>query len=354
MKLYIAGGTGEHGRNCFYVQGEKLCFLVDCGMMADAPESPYPRLTAEQIRRTDILFLTHSHADHSGAIPWLYKNGFHGIIAADRKTISQLPFTLKNFLTLDALAPEGAGQYGALKIHWGRSGHCAGSVWYCFSEGGKTIFFSGDYTENTLVYRCDPIRNWQADCAVLDCAYGSDETPYADACDRLFRETKELLSLNGLLLLPVPKYGRGLEILKLFAENLREISFYADDLFLENLNEACKGGFWYQPLKIDAAVSRYAGQAQGIVFVSDPQLRSSKGRMIAKQVLSLGGAAVMTGTTEKGSYSAQLIQQGNMVQLSYPVHLNYAQFEKLRSENNFSRSIPYHSGELTADREYIF
>ncbi len=26
MKLLIAGGVGEHGRNCFYVQGERRRF----------------------------------------------------------------------------------------------------------------------------------------------------------------------------------------------------------------------------------------------------------------------------------------------------------------------------------------
>ena len=47
MELFIAGGVGEHGRNCFLVQGEARCFLVDCGKMADTPEDPYPRLTPE-------------------------------------------------------------------------------------------------------------------------------------------------------------------------------------------------------------------------------------------------------------------------------------------------------------------
>ncbi len=37
MKLMIAGGVGEHGRNCFLVQGETIRFLTDCGKMADTP-----------------------------------------------------------------------------------------------------------------------------------------------------------------------------------------------------------------------------------------------------------------------------------------------------------------------------
>lgn len=90
-----------------------------------------------------------------------------------------------------------------ISFQWGRSGHCAGSVWYHFTENESSVFFSGDYTENTQVYACDPIRDRQADLAVLDCAYGFDETPYNTACDRLLMETERLFFKYKLLLYPV-------------------------------------------------------------------------------------------------------------------------------------------------------
>ena len=42
MKLQIAGGCGEHGRNCFHVIGEHTAFLVDCGQMAGNPAEAIP------------------------------------------------------------------------------------------------------------------------------------------------------------------------------------------------------------------------------------------------------------------------------------------------------------------------
>ena len=353
MKLFIAGGVGEHGRNCFYVQGETIRFLVDCGKMADTPEDPYPRLTREQIGGLDAVFLTHSHADHTGALPWLYENGFCGTVIATAETLSQLPFAVKNRRVLQEICPNGVGQLQNLSVQWGRSGHCVGSVWYCFTENGKSVFFSGDYTEDTQVYACDPIRSQCADLAVLDCAYGRDETPYGTACDQLVQKTEELLSMHKLLLFPVPKYGRGLEILKLFSDRLSGVSYYADALFLQNLAEQDAGGFWYRPVKINAPVCPYDGQTQGIVFVSDPQLRSETAQRVAEQVLSLGGAAVMTGTLEKGSYSENLSQQGKMTLLRYPVHLNHAQFARLKGQNDFQQAIPYHSRELSVKREAL-
>lgn len=347
MELFIAGGVGEHGRNCFLVQGETLSFLVDCGIMADTSDDPYPHLSAKQIQGLDAVFLTHSHADHTGALPWLSQNGFTGTVIAAEETLRQLPFSLGKHIALSELCPTGTGRFRDLTVAWGRSGHCVGSVWFRFVENGKTIFFSGDYTEDTQVYACDLIRGQHADLAVLDCAYGRDETLYSAACDRLVRKTEQLLSVHNLLLFPVPKYGRGLEILRLFADCLNGAAYYGDTIFIENLAAQKKGGFWYRPDKINGSVQTYRGQAQGIVFVSDPQLRSGMAQKTAEHILSLGGKAVMTGTLEKGSYSEHLSLRGKMELLRYPVHLNYAQFEQLKRENSFVQTIPYHSKDFS-------
>ena len=354
MKLFIAGGVGEHGRNCFLVQGDTICFLVDCGKMADEPDNPYPHLTPEQIRHLDAVFLTHSHADHTGSLPWLYENGFTGAVIASEETLRQLSFSVRAHAALETLCPAGSGRFQHLSIIWGRSGHCAGSVWYRFANGKKSILFSGDYTEDTQVYACDPIRRQAADLAVLDCAYGTDRTPYHAACDFLLQETARLLDAHKVLLFPVPKYGRGSEVLKLFSERLPGASYSADSLFLENLSAQRAGGFWYRPGKISTPVSAYAGQAQGIVFVSDPQLRSEEGRRTSEQVLTLGGRAVMTGTIEKGSFSEYLMHQGKMELLRYPVHCNHVLFEQLTEENSFSITIPYHSEEFSVKSEILF
>ena len=85
MKVTFAGGVGEHGRNCFLVEGESLSFLVDCGVMVGAAQ-PYPHLAPEQIVPLDYIFLTHSHADHTGALPWFVGQGFHGVVVASQKT----------------------------------------------------------------------------------------------------------------------------------------------------------------------------------------------------------------------------------------------------------------------------
>lgn len=356
MELTIAGGCGEHGRNCFHVKGADANFLVDCGIMAGEPGVGYPHLSADEARQLKWLFLTHSHADHTGALPWLEQMGFTGPVIASRHTLNQLPFPLENGIALESLCPHGEGIFHGISLQWGRSGHCVGSVWYRFSLEGKHILFSGDYTENTQVYAVDPIRGQSADIAVLDCAYGNDQRSYEEICGRLTSRVRELLELHRLLAFPVPKYGRGLELLRLFQKSGMEGPFFGDEHFLGELNQ------WnqYQPwLKDDSKqlqkpVFPYSGKEnRGILFLSDPQLRNPASREAVRRVLASGGKAIMTGTVEKGSYSEKLLEAGQMELLRYSVHLNRQQMDALASKNSFDRVIAYHSPQIPSAHRYL-
>ena len=197
MQLNIIGGVGEHGRNCFLVKDRDISFLVDCGKNADDVNDSYPHLTKQQIKTIDLVFLTHSHNDHVGALPWLYENGFKGKVIASKETIEQLPFEIREQLVLEEICPNGKGVLNDLEIVWGKSGHCVGSVWYKFTKKDKCILFSGDYIEDTQVYKCDPIRNISGEVAVIDCAYGQNSLTYQQYCDLFVDRVKEILNDDG-------------------------------------------------------------------------------------------------------------------------------------------------------------
>ena len=63
MQITIAGGCGDFGRSCFFVEGGRHAFIVDAGTSTDGLDR-VPDLTAEQVARAEYLFITHSHRDH--------------------------------------------------------------------------------------------------------------------------------------------------------------------------------------------------------------------------------------------------------------------------------------------------
>ena len=314
---------------------------------------PYPNLTPERIRSLQYVFLTHSHADHTGALPWLLEQGFSGTVIASDETFGQLPFSLPDTRTLRSFRPpEG------LKLRWGRSGHCPGSVWYEFGLEGQTLLFSGDYTERSLVYETDPIRRTRAELAVIDCAYGADPRSAEVLRFDFLTRMAALLAAGKPVLLPVPKYGRGLEQLALLCRARPKAAVFGDAQFLYQLAWAQTDRFWLGP---NARDSLTRAQVQpltlvpesGVCFLSDPQLKSQEARELADAFLDAGGSLIMTGTPEHGSYSEALLQAGKMELLRYPVHQNETEYRTLLRENHFSRAIPYHTPDFSAKREIL-
>lgn len=340
MELYIAGGVGEHGRNCFFLQNGEDAILVDCGLMAGS-DAPLPHLAEKQIRKLKAVFLTHSHADHTGALPWLIRQGYTGPIIATAPTLQQLPFIVQNTVALEHIGPRNEKCNG---IMWGLSGHCAGSVWLKMDWDGKTILFSGDYTEQSEVYPCDALRNHAADLAVLDCAYGHDSVLWNDSVTAAAAAVDNLLEKVPMVFLPVPKYGRGIDLLLQIRRRLPYVSIYGDAHFCKQAETALINETWYNPLpqRVLRSVKQDGTETEGVVFLSDPQLRDAAGER-AKELLEQGARGVMTGTPDAGSFSSELLTEGKMEFWRYPVHLNETQCDTLIEENHFTKVLRYHS-----------
>lgn len=361
--LRVAGGCGEHGRNCFRLTGDApgQDVLVDCGLMAGAEGSPYPRLAPDEIAGLAAVLLTHSHADHSGAVPWLRGQGFRGRVVATARTLAQLPFDRGPTVALEDACPGGAGELPGMRVRWGRSGHCAGSVWYLLElgEGGPRVLFTGDYTERSLAYACDRIRGVRADASVVDCAYGEDATSFEERCAQIVGFVAER-ACEGPVLLPVPRYGRGVDLALLLRRELPGLELLADGRLRAQVGTlADEGDPWARPGADLGGLSGDLGELprgrrlpRAVLLACDPQLRGEAARELAGRVLDQGGALLMTGTPERGSLSERLVREGRMAMLRYPVHQRMADVDALRRENDLGTEVLFHCPELPARERY--
>ncbi|MFR8976640.1 MAG: hypothetical protein ACLVJB_01925 [Christensenellales bacterium] len=221
------------------MEGESASFIMDCGYQRCYRGDELPHLLPDQIRAARYLFLSHSHENQSGALPYLLSNGFTGRVVLTTETARQLPLGIDDPIVLEGLSVPYAEAPlpGGISLTWGRSGHCSGSVWFRMAENGRSLFFSGDYYDCARVHARDPIEGISANLAVLDCDYGMQ--PGAASRDAQVEALIEAISAaladGRPVILPVPRYGRGLGILTYICERLPETDIFADRHFMTEL-----------------------------------------------------------------------------------------------------------------------
>lgn len=368
MRLYVAGGCSEHGRNAFFVTEGDIAILVDAGRMKEKPDKPFPELDEERIRSVRYLFLTHSHTDHTGAIGFLKDRGFRGTIIASLATLKLVPIT-KEFRTISLPASSKPYESFALpegiRVTWGRAGHCVGSVWYAIEAGGKRILFTGDYEEQSLAYCCDAIRGMRADIAVVDCAYGKEKEDAAEHW-RLLTEKLDCLTGRGKpLLFPVPSHGRGFDIIRLLID--RDVPVVLTDSLIQEYTDSVNREFWLKPdfvetvkriRKLPVQSFREAfeeAHRQGkpfpeeymdtAILVRDSQLNKEDNRHIAEGVAAVGGRTILTGKQDPASFARKLLNEGRADFCRISVHQNIDEMKRLLEKNQFGRVVPYHCRE---------
>ncbi|MET3938801.1 Cft2 family RNA processing exonuclease [Paenibacillus sp. PvP094] len=179
IKLNVWGGAGEHGRSAYLLSGDGTHILMDCGVKKEGAGA-YPLIQPELVSTLDAVLLSHAHEDHSVAIPLLYKMGYQGEVWTTRETREQLntyfrawrsnleragyelPYEETDVESIRYRYLEDQAKPGiwfemipGLHVLWGRSGHLAGSVWFVLEMEGKRIFYSGDYTPESMLLQED-------------------------------------------------------------------------------------------------------------------------------------------------------------------------------------------------------
>ncbi|MFC9711239.1 MBL fold metallo-hydrolase [Paenibacillus sp. NPDC056933] len=188
IKLKVWGGAGEHGRSAYLLRGSRVQLLLDCGVKKEGA-GEYPLIEPEIVKELDVVLLSHAHEDHSVAIPLLYRMGYEGEVWTTRETREQLDTYFRawrrnmeraghtlpyeegdeqliryRFLEDEAEGGTWFEMVPGVSVVWGRSGHLAGSVWFGLEMEDRRIFYSGDYTSESMLLQEDSPANvfWQA------------------------------------------------------------------------------------------------------------------------------------------------------------------------------------------------
>ncbi len=365
--LTIWGGAGEHGRSSYLLQDKdrRSGILLDCGVKK-VGQGEYPLFDPDIIPHLQAVFLSHAHEDHSIALPLLYKHGYTGKVWTTKATVQQLPCYFDTWekyaaaqsiqlpyeekdknaiqfmyleehvmpLTWLTVAPN-------LRIQWGRSGHLTGAVWLALEWNGKSVFFSGDYTEESQLLTSDSPnmlfrstahgKAIKADLSIIDAAYGADPDLQSAKLLQLESSISSTLQSGGSVLLPVPVYGRSQELIVWASERFPDHSLVVEAALVAPLQELISGSEWLQKdtlKRMDALfnsknlciVSTPAERSKalqnlkkGILFTNDGMMQSPKAQWYFRALSAYpSNHVIFTGHLAAGSFGQTLLQQSEL------------------------------------------
>lgn len=332
MEFVALGGIKEHGRNCFFIKGDRTSFLLDCG---EGEKGETPDFFKTQVDTIDYLFLSHSHLDHTGSVEKLYHSGFSGKLLCSKETYHLLRFKPEDVILLSPNHPTDID--GRIKVLPRRSGHCFGALSFEIEMEGKTILYTGDYLEDG-VFQVDPIRNRTADLAIIDACYRQEKSYEENkkALEELLEEQK------NEAILPLPKNGRSMDIIDILNERHLPYSIEDKPFFQEEKDIYLKKEIPIQETK-----------KSKILLIQDPQLSApfSRNFVDSRKEASI----IFTGTIDEGSYADYLMKHRTNTRFSrINVHQTIKQADELTRKNHFKKVIYFHNRELDQDKHIFF
>jgi metallo-beta-lactamase family protein len=289
MRIHFHGAaqTVTGSMHLIEVNGARL--LLECGLYQGRRSESFERNRTFPFdpQKIDAVILSHAHIDHSGNLPNLVKQGFHGPIYATPATVH-----LGRLMLLDAghiqekqaesasfhrarrgeppvdplYTQEEAAQVEPLfravayevsfepvegvTARFAEAGHILGSasVSLKLAEKGRKahFWFSGDIGRRNLPLLRDPILPDAADCLLMESTYG--DKPHRDP-EAAYQEMREVilrtLQRGGKVIIPSFAVGRTQELVynlnRMYQEgDLPNVPVYVDSPLAVNASDIFK------------------------------------------------------------------------------------------------------------------
>ena len=229
MQVGFLGGAREVGRMGISVKSKTTQLLLDYGVMLERQPGFPMHVPPKEV---DALILTHSHLDHSGAIPIFYIEGkrplytnklnleLTQILIQDFIHLSgyYLPFEyleLKTMMKSNKHLDYGVSEkVGDTSFQLLNAGHTPGSASVLVEADGKRLLFTGDFNmEDTKLLKGANFDCGDLDAVITESTYASeDHTPRPELEERFVNACTDVVSKGGIVLIPAFGVGRAQEI----------------------------------------------------------------------------------------------------------------------------------------------
>lgn len=250
LKMKFLGGAREVGRIAIALKTKKIQLLLDYGVMLNH-EPGFPMHIPP--KGVDAIVLSHSHLDHSGAVPIFHiqeSKPVYGtqlsfdltkLLISDFIHLSSyyLPYEyiellsmLRNCVHLDYRKKQNLGDVNFQLLD---AGHIPGSAQVLVETGSHRLVYTSDYnTIDTRLLRGADRNYGKLDAIIIESTYADEDHRERATLEKDFLErVMEVVENGGTALIPAFSVGRSQEVACILAAHHFEHSITIDGMARE-------------------------------------------------------------------------------------------------------------------------
>jgi len=268
VTIKTLGSFQEVGRSCILVETAESKVMLDCGIHPGSRNTwdAYPRLDWADISPGDLdaIVISHSHLDHMGFLPAMYKYGYEGPVYCTEPTLPLMTLLQNDFVKIaqieggrliydqkdirDVVQHAITLPYGMvtdispdIKLVFNNAGHILGSatVHLHIGEGAHNIVYTGDYKYGRTQLFDSATWNYpRVETLITESTYGAKEDimPVREEVEMNFvNAINETLRQGGKVLIPIPAVGRAQEILLVIDQYMKNKVLVEAPVFTEGM-----------------------------------------------------------------------------------------------------------------------